>query len=841
MKKSEKPVVIVASLFLLVFGIFGLMLWIIITIVVLAMPTKPDAPRYVAPKLGNEGVQEAFTRVTFELELRATNESDPKVAAGLRQAIDLLKAEVTVVTPIVMSGPSTILQDPVVAANGQTAVADMTSYNTSHIDAPAEKVNEPLDQIVLMLYVGAFLLLGGMSLFIVYGGLADSLRLILIATMTLTMYGSGLLLFGVRAALRPAAVAFLGIGLVMIPLTGYAAVYLMQTDPHLTWFITSIVGLIAYVYALMVTKAEVVGYLVFLMWLSLAQSAVTLFGGTLQWFAWVSLALATVTQLALPYAKKYIGTELTYPFWLSSLLLVPIALIVSLGQVSTGVMELWELGMSLALGGLYCLSALISVRKLDGSPFSASAYGVSAHIFLLLSILAFTYDLGFDGIAFGYTLLGLAVMHFVAWLIIRSRPSYVAGGNYEWLLFILAIFLSYVSWVWLFESEWLVVVAAMVTVSICTLMTIVSKQQESALFATLTVFALPLLFTRALVGFGEDESSAAVLSVSYLAVTLVFALVRWLVRANRELAPFPLVGYAVSVTLAWFVAISIAPNEFFVQAAVMIATLGIILAASYLERAPVVIAAAQFVLLGIIYAGLQHYSSLIDQEILAWSAIITAAISYIYSLLSQGARGKTLLLASIVTMVVAWVTSVPITSEVWEILSPCIGFWLAALLYVEKPRLLGGAYYELLPAFIVVLAAVQLLNLLVPDLHFLVYTHLWAGYSAYVWYVLYKNGATKDSVNLAMYIFLSILTLPLVGSALSQGSYYSLLLLIQQSIVLILGIFLQQRVLSTWAAVTMIGVVMYALRSFGYLQLVIIAVLLIGYAFYRLLTQQEKP
>ena len=820
MKKSDKPYVIAGSLVLLFMGPFGLVLWILTTVFVLALPEpKPRPVINRAQSNSQEASTDTLSRLKMELEAQALAETDPQVAAGIRRATDLVSAEIQKSTPVVVDQDVAIPQDTI----------------------PVAKPSEPLDQVVLMLYVGAFLLLGGMSLFIVYGGLADSLRLLLIIAMTFGMYGTGLTLFGARAALRPAGVAFLGIGLGMIPLTGYAATYLVQTDPHLTWFITSIVGLIAYVYALVITKAEVVAYLVFLMWLSLAQSAVTLFGGTLQWFAWVALIIAISTQLLLPYLKKYIGAELSLPFWLSSLVLVPLAVLLTWGQVVSDVMELWQLGVSLLLAGTYCLSAFSSTRTFSGSPIDAMTYAISAHILILLGGLVIAYDTVVNDWAFGYVLLLVAVAHLVGWILLRARNGR-SGSRYEWLLFILTLGLAYISWIWLAEYSWLLVMGAVVTMIISLIMTYESLRQEAALSAIVSLLAIPPIVAHASIGLEDSTGRASiVLAVGYLVVSVVCIGTRYLIRNRKTLALFPLVGYALASAIAWFVVLPDNSQTFYMRIVVILAVLAIATSASYLERVPRVIAFAPVIFTSFIYTLLIFYTDLREQEAFAWSAIVTAALSYIYSLVDQATRGQTLLLASMIAMALAWFASASLNSEIWEIVSPCIGLWLAALLYVEKPRLDGGKYFELLPAFVATLAFVQLLGIIAPNLHILVYTHIWAAYGAFIWYVFATRDAAEENVSLAMYGTLALATFPVVIAALSEGSFYNLILLTQQTILLTVGMLLQNRRVSIWATIMIIAVVVYALRSFGYLQLVVIALLLISYALYRLLNQEEKP
>jgi hypothetical protein len=133
------------------------------------------------------------------------------------------------------------------------------------------------------------------------------------------------------------------------------------------------------------------------------------------------------------------------------------------------------------------------------------------------------------------------------------------------------------------------------------------------------------------------------------------------------------------------------------------------------------------------------------------------------------------------------------------------------------------------------LALSQLIWLSFADVSWLVYTHIWAVYLAgAAWYVR-QVGGTRDTYHVVGYLALTVLTLPVVIDALGDSPYGALLLLLEQSAILVIGVVSRRRLVAYWGAVVLIGTVLYLLRALGYLQLILIAFAFITYAVLRLL------
>ncbi|WFP15855.1 hypothetical protein [Citricoccus muralis] len=104
--------------------------------------------------------------------------------------------------------------------------------------------------INITLYIAALLIVAASALFLT-STLPHTARMVGILCLIGLFYAGGLILHRVSVVLRPAALAFTGTGLAMIPLAGVALDQLGLNNPALSWLITSVLGLI-----LMVIAAE---------------------------------------------------------------------------------------------------------------------------------------------------------------------------------------------------------------------------------------------------------------------------------------------------------------------------------------------------------------------------------------------------------------------------------------------------------------------------------------------------------------------------------------------------------------------------------------------------------
>src|SRR5690606_21962010 len=98
-----------------------------------------------------------------------------------------------------------------------------------------------LDNISLLLYFGAFLFVAAVGLFVAFAGASGWIRTLAVLFVTLALYATGHWVYRSKPALKPAGLAFVGMGVAIAPLVGVAAYsYISGTSPQAVWFATSL-------------------------------------------------------------------------------------------------------------------------------------------------------------------------------------------------------------------------------------------------------------------------------------------------------------------------------------------------------------------------------------------------------------------------------------------------------------------------------------------------------------------------------------------------------------------------------------------------------------------------
>lgn len=195
-------------------------------------------------------------------------------------------------------GARTALPAPLGAAR-----ARMPVFQEPPVESPAEQQarREKRDRqnINTTLYVASLLLVAAAALF-VGTNLSPLFRFVGVCVVTLMFYGAGFVLFAKVPRLKPAAVSFAGTGLALIPVCGLAMYNFALQDGPIAWFITSLLGLAAYVIAAIRLESRVLAYLSLTFVVSSTWSGVSVLGGALVWYFTAFIGLAVLlTALAL--------------------------------------------------------------------------------------------------------------------------------------------------------------------------------------------------------------------------------------------------------------------------------------------------------------------------------------------------------------------------------------------------------------------------------------------------------------------------------------------------------------------------------------------------------------
>lgn len=336
---------------------------------------------------------------------------------------------------------------------------------------------------------------------------------------------------------------------------------------------------------------------------------------------------------------------------------------------------------------------------------------------------------------------------------------------------------------------------------------------------------------------GEQQHDYVALGlIGYAGV--LYAL-RRLLRGSALAVRAAQVAYMVAFLLAWLAAMIVVAQPLPI-AVMSVATAILYACLSYTEAIP-----RLFWLVPL--SGFVAAVGLVDYLVpdAAWTdvALMAALVAGpVYALLSRAVKDTTRYQGMMVALALL---AVLVFLVPWDATSLLPGYAqpmfiaLTAGLFIADKRRLGYSSWVGYGLIAVVNASSQvLIHRLAPDTNWLVYSHAWAAYLAYVAWRLRQEGRRQEMYSLT-YGALVVFSLPTALRALGDPTAYGLLLLAEHVALIVLGAITQKKLFTFWGIAVSILTVMYLLRAFGYVQLGIIAVTLIGYAVWRLGTSER--
>ncbi|WP_191931585.1 hypothetical protein [Arthrobacter bussei] len=204
----------------------------------------------------------------------------------------------------------------------------MSPVPPSPEDRTAAKAVRDLRTINIALYAASLLLVAAGGLFI-GAAVPGPARAVTICAVVALFYAGGLILHAQLPRLRPAAVAFAGTGLALLPVAGLLFGVLTGEGP-LAWFGTALIGTVAYLLAAVRLQSRVVAYLSLPFFLSIALSSVSLIGGALIWYFTCSIGVAALFAVLAHPAPRWMPEVLTRAVLDAHRVLTPLALAASL-------------------------------------------------------------------------------------------------------------------------------------------------------------------------------------------------------------------------------------------------------------------------------------------------------------------------------------------------------------------------------------------------------------------------------------------------------------------------------------------------------------------------------
>jgi hypothetical protein len=654
-------------------------------------------------------------------------------------------------------------------------------------------VFQSLDNINIILYLGAFLVVVSAGIFVGYNFsvLSGVFKTVFLALFALAFYAVGLILFLYHKKLRPAGVTFTAIGLILLPLVGLAAYNFTALHQYrsFTWLATSAITLIVYAFTITRTRQTYIAYLMAFTTLSLFEACISVFYLPLHWFGW-GMAVVSITLLAISRAEN-VWEDASSALMISANIFMPLSLAFSLslaGENGAG-----QLGITLGLSGAFYAAM---AKRFAGRP-AANWYFGAALVSLPLALMVGLWDtlphLTLAAIVLAVCAAYLAAGHIYATRLSRTQEVILSGIT--GILPLAGLLLAS-------HRPGAVLAILIAAVLINAEMTLRLHLTGHALISALSFLAVPFVLCRLV---ADPVWPWELVSVLMFAETL--ALVWWARRIRYLDASGPAVGvFGYSTALIMAVGAAAIPSSTSLFWGALAGALGFYLISVY-ERQ------AGFVFL----AGIAFYVALFQPAIIFDSNLSVTAV-----LLLLG--GGAVYGLGHVDADAERAKALRYTGVCGPFLGACLGFSdgldhvepvlaLAGgggLLYAEADREDQPVLKEVAGAIVIV--AFNWFCAVYDVTQVQAYTLPWAAYMAFLGYRRRAGGHAAYDVWVAL--ALAILTFPLAGQALaSDGQLYGLLLIIEALALVITGMALSYRLVTIWGIATLVIEVLYQMRD----------------------------
>lgn len=503
--------------------------WVAFVIYALVRPeANGGRPAAAAPSVPLDSREQ---RYLDDLRQAIAGSSDPEERRGLERALQLAEADwLPVAAPVPVS-------------------VKPASVPVSRPAQPSawQRWRAQTDQTAMLLYVGSFLFIVAASLFLAYANVSSGFKCAVLLLMTALFYLGGLAL-AARSRLRPAAVMFVVIGVLLVPISGLAIGNLLAVAAGTSWLLTSLVGSLLYLVASLRLQSSSLGQLTTLMWVSLAVSSAYVLDAPLYGYVWMLI----VVGIGLHGLRRFVPPQMAVmatPSQQTGQLLVPLAALVGLCLTSEA-LPLWQSGVSLLLAAAYY--GLLAAEATRAS--SRNLYAIVAHLTVVAAISALFFDLVGDLQLLGLLLSLLALAH-VGWLYrIARRPLFADGYDYAETMYGLASGLAIAGGLCLLGDAYLLSFGLVVSIIVHSLLYRLWRGQLYAPLAAAASLLLLPLSIGAMVG--QAAYRPELVAVSYVGAAGVTLL------ARRGLAQAGLVRIVAQVTclallaIAWLVSLS---------------------------------------------------------------------------------------------------------------------------------------------------------------------------------------------------------------------------------------------------------------------------------------------
>ncbi len=700
---------------------------------------------------------------------------------------------------------------------------------------PKAKEKRDIAGVNTTLYVASFLLVAAAALFI-GTSLPEMVKFLGTWAVTVAFYVVGLALHARSVKLRPAAVAFAGTGLALLPFTGVAMYSFVLPDAAMCWFVTSLIGVAAFVLATVRLQSQVVAYFALAFMVSLTTSAPAVLQLGLMWYFVFLLGFGSVVTVAAALLPNYLPEYFRRPVALGGQWIVPLTLVASL--LSARQLTLGDYEIIAGLTTVYYLAVALSNR---GEARALSL--LFARILATVTILIISYDYSASWTIFSGTLTVVAVLQAMLSVILLPKHKMGDVNNEVWLW--LGMALQVLAPVFAVGSAAAgdllgAQLFALLATSLCA--AFVLRRAALLGFAIYSLALLPMVY-----GFMVLQPSleASLVAGAYIGMALVA--IGLTVRRAGVLVPHPSLKFplVIAYMLFTFEALALSaivdlPWRIFLW---LVAS-AILYGAAYIEKVPLLMVLPNILFLVVVGWITEQMGVASQWQVLATAWMAAGAFYGAYwlakqyatrTLYSQVMLWSVIVVAGFAGLIMAFVGDVDVVVAAG--LTNLVAMGLLAREGWVKGRLL----YVDVAAVFATMVLQRMTAVALPGLDWIVYTQWWAALFALLAYLYYVQGA-RVSAKVRLIIGLVFLTLPTGVAALGAGDSdipYRLIFLLEHAGLVAVGLFESKKLVSIWGAVGVVLAVLWLLSGYTYLLLAATALGLIGFAVYRLTRKSD--
>ncbi len=697
------------------------------------------------------------------------------------------------------------------------------------------KAKHDLKNINITLYAASFLLVSASALFVATV-MPAPIRFIGIWFITIIFYVAGLLINKYVEKLKPASVAFVGTGLALLPFTGVAMYSSVIPDASICWFITSLIGLLAYIFAAVRLNSQVTAYFAIAFIISMTSSIVSIAGVGMIWYFVTLIMFGSLMTFIAAIKPNWVSRCFSEPIQQSSQWIVPLTLATSLFAVTALTSrDYWIITMVCAI--YYAAVAVSSEIGRKVAIFVARLLGS-------LSILIMAYDLSHDWSVVGVLLTAIGVIQILISSIFTQERSKGDSNNEPWLWIGFAMQLLAILFLVGDYQFWVNTITAQLSVLFLTGFGFAwyLRRSEISCFGTIALMILPSFIGNIVIKPELDDQFISIIFMSFAAIATGMLLAPDFIKTHPSIKLLLRVNLILFVIESLLFTFGVSSGYGF---GIWLAASVLIYAFTYSERKPqislfanalVLITMIWFVYLvsvpaswkslyvswivfGLFYGCNLLLSMLLKKQYALyfwWSAIVVSGVIYLFSL---------------------------INSDINMVVSAGLGLVLVSMVMAVKGWDVKQYGYIDAAAIFSTVALQRMLAAASPNIDALVYTHWWLAVMVGLAYLYYSDGK-RLSAKLRAIIGLSIISAVCGIGALSAANFngisYQLIFLIENIILLIIGLASSHKLFTIWGAVCVALAVMWLLGGYTFFLLAFLGFILIGAAIYALVKQSRK-